>query len=136
MEEETDLYGFQLKLNLQQQAIRMQCDGISRRNESSWASIAQQQQLPAEAKLKGMLRLVSSGSQAATQNSNTQALNDVYPASISIQGVPPPLRSFVWMETSGASAKKAAVGVNYFSNMCLAGDSSPYLKEIDAVRAV
>lgn len=58
MEEESDLYGFQIKLNVQQQAIRLQCDGSSRRNESNWVTVAQEQQLPAEAKLKGMIRLV------------------------------------------------------------------------------
>lgn len=58
MEEETDLYGFSVKLNVQHQAVRLQCDGISRRNESQWAQVAQQQQLPPEAKLKSMIRLV------------------------------------------------------------------------------
>lgn len=50
-----------------------------------------------------------------------------------LQGIPPTLRTFIWMEVSGAAAKKAAVGNNYFNNMCLAGDSSPYLKDIDKV---
>jgi hypothetical protein len=59
MEEESDMYGFQIKLNVQQQAIRLQCDGSSRRNESNWVTVAQEQQLPPEAKLKGMIRLVS-----------------------------------------------------------------------------
>jgi hypothetical protein len=35
------------------------------------------------------------------------------------------------MDVSGAAAKKAAVSSNYFSNMCLAGERSPFLKEID-----
>jgi hypothetical protein len=57
---ETDLNGFQLnKLNVQQQAIRLQCDGTSRRAEANWVSVAQQQQLPPEAKLKGLIRMVS-----------------------------------------------------------------------------
>jgi hypothetical protein len=29
----TDLYGFDVKATVQQQAVRMQADGISRRNE-------------------------------------------------------------------------------------------------------
>lgn len=29
----TDLYGFELKATVQQQAVRMQADGISRRSE-------------------------------------------------------------------------------------------------------
>lgn len=57
-EGETDLYGFQLKLNVKQQAVRLQCDGSSRRTEGNWVSVAQQQQLPPEVKLKGMIRLV------------------------------------------------------------------------------
>ena len=59
-DQEFDLYGFQLKgLDVQQQAIRLQCDGNSRRNESNWVAVAQQQQLPPEAKLKSMVRQVS-----------------------------------------------------------------------------
>lgn len=54
--------------------------------------------------------------------------------SANTQGVPPPLRSFVWMQTSGAAGKKAALSSNYYSNMCIAGNSSPCLKEIDQVR--
>jgi hypothetical protein len=39
------------------------------------------------------------------------------------------------MEASGAAAKKAAVkSSNYFSNMALAGERSPFLKEIEQVR--
>jgi hypothetical protein len=49
--------------------------------------------------------------------------------------VPPPLRSWVWMEVSGAAARKAAVSANYFQNMVKAGEVSPFLKEIDQVRA-
>lgn len=57
---DTDLYGFQLKqLNVQQQAIRLQCDGTAARAQANWVSVAQQQQLPPEAKLKGLIRLVS-----------------------------------------------------------------------------
>lgn len=37
------------------------------------------------------------------------------------------------MHVSGASTKQAAVASNYFSNMCLAGEQSPFLKEIDKV---
>lgn len=58
MEVEADLYGFELKLDVQQQAVRLQCDGTSRRAESQWVSAAQEQQLPPEAKLKGMVRQV------------------------------------------------------------------------------
>lgn len=38
------------------------------------------------------------------------------------------------MQTSGAAGKKAALSSNYYSNMCIAGNSSPCLKEIDQVR--
>lgn len=37
------------------------------------------------------------------------------------------------MQVSGAAAKQAAVAGNYFSNMCLAGEQSPYLKDIEQV---
>jgi hypothetical protein len=38
------------------------------------------------------------------------------------------------MEASGAAAKKAAVkSSNYFTNMALAGERSPFLKEIEQV---
>lgn len=53
---------------------------------------------------------------------------------LALQGVPPTLRPWVWMEVSGAAAKKAAVkSSNYFTNMALAGERSPFLKEIDQV---
>eukprot|EP00879_Flechtneria_rotunda_P024099 GHRR01025541.1.p1 GENE.GHRR01025541.1~~GHRR01025541.1.p1 ORF type:complete len:165 (+),score=59.64 GHRR01025541.1:654-1148(+) len=99
----SDLYGFQINLTVQQQAIRLQCDGASKRNEGLWLPYVEKLQLPPANKLKELVR----------------------------KGVPPTLRSWVWMEVSGAAAKKAAVGSNYFSNMALAGDKSPFLKHID-----
>lgn len=71
-------------------------------------------------------------SQAAlTVGSHTYASVEV--SSTGTQGVPPTLRSWVWMEVSGAAKKKAAVGSNYFNNMALAGEKSQWLKEIDKV---
>eukprot|EP00878_Enallax_costatus_P037409 GHUV01042253.1.p1 GENE.GHUV01042253.1~~GHUV01042253.1.p1 ORF type:complete len:124 (+),score=34.49 GHUV01042253.1:332-703(+) len=99
----TDLYGFQTKATVQQQAVRQMADGASRFSEAAWLSYVQQNKLPPEGKLKEMVR----------------------------KGVPPTLRSWVWMEVSGAAAKKAAVGSNYFSNMALAGEKSQWLKDID-----
>lgn len=52
------------------------------------------------------------------------------------QGVPPTLRSWVWMEVSGAATKKAAVGSNYFNNMALAGEKSEWLEDIDKVKSL
>lgn len=51
-----------------------------------------------------------------------------------MQGVPPTLRTWVWSETSGASKKRASHASNYYSNMVLAGERSPFLKDIDLVR--
>ncbi|WIA29030.1 hypothetical protein OEZ86_011544 [Tetradesmus obliquus] len=82
----------------------MQADGISRRSEGMWVAFIGDNKLPPEGKLKDMIR----------------------------KGVPPTLRPWVWMEVSGAAAKKAAVkSSNYFTNMALAGERSPFLKEID-----
>lgn len=51
-------------------------------------------------------------------------------------GVPPTLRPWVWMEASGAAAKRAAASPNYFLGMAMAGEGgSPQLKQIDQVRA-
>jgi hypothetical protein len=128
--EEADLYGFQLKLDVKQQAVRLQCDGSSRRAEGNWISVAQQQQLPPGTKLKGMIRLVG----LTLTCSCTRYVGGTLPScAVLPQGVPPTLRTLVWLQVSGAAAKQAAVASNYFSNMCLAGEQSPFLKEIDKV---
>lgn len=117
---ETDLYGFQLgNLTVQQQAIRLQNDGSSRRAEAAWVVVAQQQQLPPEAKLKSMIRLVGCpGCCKRQQKVPTSATSDrllLLPPRA--QGIPPTLRTFVWMQVSGAAAKQAAVAGNYFTNV-------------------
>lgn len=107
-ESTTDLYGFSIKVSVQQQAIRMQADGISRRAEGAWAAYVGDSQLPPDNKLKDMVR----------------------------KGVPPTLRPWVWMEVSGASKKRAAVkSSSYYSNMALAGERAEnrWLKDIDMV---
>ena len=55
----TDLYGFEIKVNVQGQAVRMQCDGSSRRLEGSWLPFVAETKLPPEHKLKEMVRKVS-----------------------------------------------------------------------------
>jgi hypothetical protein len=102
-----DLYGFSHRVTVQQQAQRLQCDGASSRGESGWLCVAMQQAFPPGPKLKQLTR----------------------------QGVPPALRTAVWMEVSGAARKQAAVSANYFSSMALAGEASPFLKDIDKARA-
>jgi hypothetical protein len=52
------------------------------------------------------------------------------------QGIPPILRTWVWMETSGAASKAAGVVKNYYSNMVAAGQTSPFMKDIETVRAL
>lgn len=72
----------------------------------AWAPYVQEGRLPSEGKLKEMIR----------------------------KGVPPTLRAWVWMEVSGASAKRASCSPNYYSTMAMAGESgSPHLKQIDQV---
>jgi hypothetical protein len=39
------------------------------------------------------------------------------------------------MECSGGAARRAAVGSKYYANMALAGEKSPFLKDIDKVSA-
>lgn len=47
-------------------------------------------------------------------------------------GVPPPCRPWIWMETSGAKAKKEAVAKNYYAVLVSASDKSSSLKDIEA----
>ncbi|PNW70873.1 hypothetical protein CHLRE_17g737050v5 [Chlamydomonas reinhardtii] len=47
------------------------------------------------------------------------------------KGVPPTLRNWVWMETSGANKKKAGHAANYYSIMVKAGEESQYKKDIE-----
>lgn len=54
----TDLYGFQTKATVQQQAIRQMADGASRLSEAAWLPFVQQNKLPPESKLKDMVRKV------------------------------------------------------------------------------
>lgn len=54
----TDLYGFEIKVNVQQQAVRLQCDGAAQRHEGTWSPFIQSNKLPPEAKLKLMVRKV------------------------------------------------------------------------------
>ncbi|KIY99590.1 TBC1 domain family member 2A [Monoraphidium neglectum] len=100
----TDLYGFDIPHNVVAQAVRLQCDGAALRAERAWAPYIQEGRLPSEHKLKDMVRL----------------------------GVPPTLRPWVWMEASGAAAKRAAFSPSYYTSMALAGEKeSPHLKQID-----
>jgi hypothetical protein len=72
----------------------------------AWAPYIQEGRLPSEHKLKDMVRL----------------------------GVPPTLRPWVWMEASGAAAKRTACSPSYYTSMALAGEKeSPHLKQIDQV---
>lgn len=54
----TDLYGFQSKATVQQQAVRQMADGASRLSEAAWLPFVQQNKLPTENKLKEMIRKV------------------------------------------------------------------------------
>lgn len=51
------------------------------------------------------------------------------------QGVPPTCRTWVWLTTSGAAKKKAALAGNYYQIMVAAGATSKYLGEIEQVSA-
>lgn len=50
-----------------------------------------------------------------------------------VQGVPPTQRNWVWMETSGARAKKQAHAQNYYQIMVKTGHESPFNKDIAQV---
>lgn len=53
-----DLYGFQISVTVQQQAVRLQADGVSSGTEGLWLPFVQSMTLPPENKLKGMIRKV------------------------------------------------------------------------------
>jgi hypothetical protein len=99
-----DLYGFEIQPTVQQQAERLESDATSEREVYTWKPFIEKNKLPNENKCKDLIR----------------------------KGVPPTLRTWVWMETSGAAKKKASVmAANYYQNMVLAGSQSKFLKEID-----
>lgn len=54
------------------------------------------------------------------------------------KGIPPPLRSKVWLAVSGAAKKRSMVPDSYFADLCLAGHglTSAAIKQIDHVRAL
>lgn len=99
-----DLYGFEIQPTVQQQAERLESDATSEREVYTWKPFIEKNKLPNENKCKDLIR----------------------------KGVPPTLRTWVWMETSGAAKKKASVmAANYYQNMVLAGSQSKFLKDID-----
>lgn len=100
---DSDLYGFTLKLSVQQVAERQDCDEISEKTQSAWRPYVESNKMPPESKLKDLAR----------------------------KGVPPTLRTWVWTESSGATLKKAQFAGTYYQNMVLAGQSSPCMKNIE-----
>lgn len=53
-----DLYGFKINVTVQQQAVRLQADGVSSGAEAVWLPYIQSTNLPPENKLKTMIRKV------------------------------------------------------------------------------
>ncbi|GFR46810.1 hypothetical protein Agub_g8444 [Astrephomene gubernaculifera] len=100
----TDLYGFPLKVKPFMEEERRACDANAEREQAAWMPYIEKDRLPNNKdKLKEMIR----------------------------KGVPPTLRNWVWMETSGAKKKKAAHADSYYSIMVKAGEDSPYKKDIE-----
>ncbi|KXZ54436.1 hypothetical protein GPECTOR_5g89 [Gonium pectorale] len=100
----TDLYGFPIKVLPSQEEERRSCDATVEREQVAWMPYIEKERLPnSESKLKEMIR----------------------------KGVPPTLRNWVWMETSGANKKKAAHADSYYQIMVKAGEDSPYKKDIE-----
>ncbi|KAG2489481.1 hypothetical protein HYH03_012117 [Edaphochlamys debaryana] len=99
----SDLYGFQIKVLPAQEAELKACEAAATAQQTQWMPYIEKDRLPNnESKLKDMIRL----------------------------GVPPTLRQWVWMETSGAKKKKAAHSDTYYSIMVKAGEESPHKKDI------
>jgi TBC1 domain family member 2A len=104
-----DLYGFPLRsLTVVQQARRLQCEGSTLRTEAEWLPSVHAGQLPPPARLKDLAR----------------------------RGVPPALRPLVWLQASGAEARRAAAlpGKNY-TDAAAAGEASKWLPHIEQVRS-
>lgn len=99
-----DLYGFPVKVYAPQVKERADCDAAVEREQLSWMPYIEKERLPnSESKTKDMIR----------------------------KGVPPTLRSWVWMQTSGAAKKKATHAESYYQIMVKAGGESPHLKDIE-----
>ncbi|GFR46811.1 hypothetical protein Agub_g8445, partial [Astrephomene gubernaculifera] len=100
----TDLYGFPIRLDVHGLNSRRTCDARDERQLESWKPYVEKKRLPKDKeKLKEMIR----------------------------SGVPPNLRHWVWMETSGANKKKAGHADSYYSLFVKAGEDSPYKKDIE-----
>ncbi|PNH09536.1 TBC1 domain family member 2A [Tetrabaena socialis] len=98
------LYGFPIKVLPAQEDERRSCDASVEREQTAWMAYIEKDRLPnSESKLKEMIR----------------------------KGVPPTLRNWVWMETSGAKKSKAAHAEGYYNIMVTAGATSPYHKDIE-----
>lgn len=103
MDSKVDLYGFNLKISVQHQAERIECDKAAEKEEEKWRAFIEKNKLPPESKLKEMVR----------------------------KGIPPILRTWVWMETSGAATVSTAAAKNYYNNMVAAGQTSSFMKDIE-----
>ncbi len=57
-EKVSDLYGFELRLSVQEQSQRLSCDSTSEKLVPTWLPFVEKGKLPAEAKLKDMIRKV------------------------------------------------------------------------------
>ncbi|GIL48738.1 hypothetical protein Vafri_5180 [Volvox africanus] len=100
----TDLYGFPIKVLPSQEDERRSCDANVEREQVVWMPYIEKERLPTnEGKLKEMIR----------------------------KGVPPTLRNWVWMEASGAKAKKTAHADSYYAIMVKAGGDSAYKRDIE-----
>ncbi|MEW5309256.1 MAG: hypothetical protein WDW38_001154 [Sanguina aurantia] len=100
--EQKDLYGFSTKVNPQQIMERLDCDDNVIKSQALWAPYVESNKFPTDSKLKELVR----------------------------KGIPPTLRAWVWMETSGANAKKAAHAASYYSIMLTASETSPFIKDV------
>lgn len=99
-----DLYGFSLtNLSTAQQSERILCDAMARKAEAAWRPFLERQKLPTDKRLKELIR----------------------------EGVPPVMRPWVWMETSGAAARKDKADKSYFQNIVFTQPNPKWLAELE-----
>ena len=102
----TDVYGFRVELPGPQQLIDMQRQRtLYALHEKSWAKYVEKHKLPSGSTLKRLVR----------------------------EGIPPQLRSWVWMETSGAREMRAAQTPSYYSNLLRAQALSKSTAQVELV---
>ncbi|GMH42234.1 hypothetical protein BSKO_10153 [Bryopsis sp. KO-2023] len=105
---QVDLYGFEIIVTPKAQADRLKCENRSRLRAERWHKYQDKGKLPKDRRDRALKMMIR-------------------------KGIPPGLRSWVWMETSGAQERmnQASEGRTYAACLKKAMEHSPFAKQIE-----